>query len=132
MPLTRIAVYLRPVRTAPCLGHSRRKAIAAQARTDAERAGADVLDQALASERVRADALRKQMEEVQGALAAERGDADALRNRMNELKELLAGVVRAQKTEQAEIVYPAISRVTLIGSLSTRHKAVRLRSRGRQ
>jgi hypothetical protein len=38
------------------------------------------------------------MEEVQRALAAERGDADALRNRVNELKELLAGVVRAQKT----------------------------------
>jgi hypothetical protein len=50
------------------------------------------------TERARADKLRKQVDVAEGALAAERGDADALRNRMNELKELLAGVVRAQKT----------------------------------
>jgi hypothetical protein len=58
-----------------------------------------VLDRALASERVRADALRKQVKMAEGALATERTDANALRYRMNELRELLAGVVCAQKTK---------------------------------
>ena len=62
---------------------------------DAARARAHMLDHSLAGERVLADALRKQVEAAEGSLTTERGAADALRNRM---KELLAGVVRAQKS----------------------------------
>ena len=74
------------------------------------------------------------MEVAEGTLTAERGDADALRNERTEGaaggRPSLSG---HQTLSGLAILYPvAIARVALIGSFSTLHNAVRLRSRGRQ
>jgi hypothetical protein len=66
---------------------------------DEDRHLAEVRADAAVSRTVAAEGDRRSVKvPAEGALTAERSDADTLLNRINELKELLAGVVRAQKT----------------------------------